>query len=301
MKKYFVFLLVGMLSLSSFADVPTIIAFPTRAWMKSHRYGTFEALPSGREKFNPDYNMAVEDTHFSLTAVLRSVSKPFEEFYHVEDLSQALNSLGDDETEWEEYGADIEMSEQIASVVKPDVILEVEYNEDAASRMGPRARYMVQVSALDGYTNDIIATFNGTTDLSSAPINDLVGNMVKNHLEELKSSMQEKMDETVQLGRLVRVTCLVKDISFNKDQAQGQILKYYVRDVLRGIANQGLSTNKKDTDKIQDYRIRLAPNQKVEDVGEMLTNVFANAGYSVRVDKKGLGKFVVVFDGSGSL
>jgi hypothetical protein len=114
-------------------------------------------------------------------------------------------------------------------------------------------------------------------------------------MQELLGSMNESFAETVKYGREVRVTCLVKGMSFNQDQAEGKVLKYYVRDIFREIANEGRSTQKKDTDKLQDYRIRIAPSVKIEDVGEILQNRFAGAGISVRVDKKGLGKFVIIF------
>jgi hypothetical protein len=295
MKKIFLLILAVASSFIALADLPTIIAFPSTAWMKKNGYGNNEQLPNGRTKFNPDLNLAFEDTRFALTAVLRETSAPFKEYCKVEDLKTALDGLGDDEMEFAEYGADIDMSEQLVTVVKPDIKLEIQYVEDVAAKMGPRHRYNVEVSALDAYTNDVIATFNDVTELSSEPVNKQVGKLVSNHMQELLGSMNESFAETVKYGREVRVTCLVKGMSFNQDQAEGKVLKYYVRDIFREIANEGRSTQKKDTDKLQDYRIRIAPSVKIEDVGEILQNRFAGAGISVRVDKKGLGKFVIIF------
>lgn len=295
MKKYIAILFSLLLSVQAFADQPIIIGMPSKAWMKKYNYGESVKLPSGRTKFNPDYNLALEDTQYSLTAVLRSVSKPFEEFYKVEDLKSSLDNLGDDETEFEEYGADLDMSEQLATMVKPDVILEISYVEDEASKMGPRSRYNVEVSALDAYTNDVIATINGATDLSSAPVNTRVGNFVANNMQSLLASVNSKMEETVKYGREVRVTCLTKGMSFNSDKVGDQLLKYYVRDTFKNIANEGRSTNKRDTDHLQDYRIRFPLATKIENIGEILQNKFADAGIPVRVDKKGLGKFVIIF------
>ena len=295
MRKIVILALLLVTSLVTLADVPTIIAFPSTAWMKKNGYGNNEPLPNGRTKFNPDFNQAFEDTRFSLTAVLRETSAPFKEYCKVEDLKTALDGLGDDEMEFAEYDADIDMSEQLVTVVKPDIKLEIQYVEDEAATMGPRHRYNVEVSALDAYTNDVIATFNDVTELSSEPVNKQVGKLVSNHMQDLLNSMNESFAETVKYGREVRVSCLVKGLSFNQSQAGGKVLKYYVRDVFREIANEGRSTQKKDTDKLQDYRIRIAPNVKVEDVGEILQNKFASAGVTVRVDKKGLGKFVIIF------
>lgn len=295
MKKFFSTLLCALTCVHMCADVPVIIGMPSKAWMKTYKYGTTESLPNGRTKFNPDYNLALEDTKYSLTAVLRAVSKPFEEFYKVEDLKTSLDGLGDDEAMFEEYGTDLDMSEQLVSVVKPDVILEISYVEDESSKMGPRSRYNVEVSALDAYTNDVIATINGATDLSSAPVNTRVGNYVANNMQELLSSVNGKMEEAVKYGREVRVTCLTKGVSFNSDKVGDQVLKYFVRDTFKSIANEGHSTNKKDTDHLQDYRVRLPLGTKVENVGEILQNKFSDVGIPVRVDKKGLGKFVVVF------
>ena len=295
MRKYITILFLLLLTVQTFADLPVIIGMPAKAWMKKYGYGECTTLPSGRAKFNPDYNLALEDTKYSLTAVLRSVSKPFEEFYKVEDLKTTLDGLGDDETEFEEYGADLDMSEQLVTVVKPDVILEISYVEDEASKMGPRSRYNVEVSALDAYTNDVIATINGATDLSSAPVNTRVGNFVANNMQELLSSVNEKMEETVKYGREVRITCLTRGMSFNSDKVGDQVLKYYIRDTFKELSNEGRSTNKKDTDHLQDYRVRFPLSTKIEDIGEILQNKLASVGVTVRVDKKGLGKFVVVF------
>lgn len=295
MKKLFVMALLALVSASALADVPVIIGLPSKAWMKKYEYGTNEQLPNGRTKFNPDYVMALEDTKFGLTAVLRAVSKPFEEYYKVEDLQQTLNNVDEDADLFEEYGADLDMSEQIAVAAKPDVMLQIQYVEDEPARMGPRTRYNVEVSAIDAYTNDVITTFSDVTALESAAPDQQIKKLVSNHMQELLGAVNKSFEETVKYGRECRVTCLVKGVSFNSDQANGQVLKYYVRDVMKGIANEGRSTNKRDTDKMQDYRIRIGVGQKVEDLGEILQNKFANAGYPVRVDKKGLGKFVIIF------
>lgn len=295
MKKYITILFFLLFTVQAFADQAVVIGMPAKAWMKKYGYGENTKLPNGRTKFNPDYNLALEDSKYSLTAVLRAVSKPFEEFYKVEDLKTTLDGLGDDESEFEEYGADLDMSEQLATVVKPDVILDISYVEDEGARMGPRTRYNVEVSALDAYTNDVIATINGATDLTSAPVNTSVGNFVANNMQALLSSVSEKLEETVKYGREVKVTCLTKGMSFNSDKVGDQPLKYYVRDVFKEISNEGRSTNKKDTDHLQDYRVRFSPSTKIENIGEILQNKFASAGVTVRVDKKGLGRFVVVF------
>lgn len=294
MKKYFVMALMMLISVSCVADQPILIGLPSPAWMKKFKYGNNEQMPNGRTRFNPDYHLALEDTEMQLTAVLRAASKPFEEFFKVEDLQGTLENVDNDMDLFDELGVD-NPADQVAYAAKADIKLNIQYVEDVASRMGPRKRYNVEVSAVDAYTNDIIATFSDVTALDAAPVNIQVGKCVSNHMQALLGDVNKHCQETIEFGREVRVSCVVKGMSFNQDQAEGQVLKYYVRDVLKSIAYEGRSTNKRDDDRMQDYRIRLRLDQKVEELGELLQNKFASAGIPVSVKKVGLGQFAIVF------
>lgn len=299
MKKIFSILILAACCLTVAAEQPVVILYPSIAWMKMHKYGKSEQLPNGRTKFNPDYNMAFENGLTDQTEITTALSTTSATLTGLnlkcENLQQRLESLGDDAAIFDELGAELGFEDELNQTVKADIQVDVEWGVVPGSQIGPRKKYFIKLTAKDVYCGDAIASIDTQTDLSAEGLQSAMKRAIDNNAMEFVSKIEESFDKTLKYGKEVKVLLATKGgLSFNKDMVQGQVMKYYFRDALKSLANEGMSDQKRDSERMQEYRMRVPLSVKIEDLGELLQNKLAAAGVTITVKKVGLGQFAVV-------
>lgn len=277
-----------------FAQMPTIVLFPSDAWMKEHSYGENVAT-NGRSRWVSDYIKAFDNENVDNTQISTALSTTSATLtsmrLKVEDLKQSMDSQGTDAMDAEEMGFD---TEDYNSQVVPDIKVEMNWGEVKGSRMGPLCRYSIKMQAKDFYTGDVIAAIDESTELTSEDLQMTLRRVIESHVSDFVDKIHESFDKTIKYGREVKVTIGTRGgLSFRNDQMGGKAMKYYFGDVMKGIANNGVANLKKDGDHLQEYRVRIKMGQKLENIAEQLETQFASAEFPIQVKTRSIGSLVI--------
>lgn len=285
-------IIAGFIGISAMAQMPTIILFPSEAWMKEHGYGE-NVVTNGRSRWNSDYQKAFDNENIDRTEISTALSTTSATLHSIgfkcEDLKQSLGGLDEDAALADEFGVDLDDN---AERVIPDI--KVEVNWKLERKVLASSQYSVQLIAKDYYTNDVIAAIDEPGNLSAEGLKGDLRRVIESHMADFSDKLKESFEKTLKYGREVKVTILARDMDFNTDQLQGQTMKFYFRDVLKGIAKNGVSNNKRDAARIQEYRVRIENGSKLEDIGEILQNKFSSVGVHIDVKKVGVGSLAII-------
>ncbi len=285
-------IIAGFIGISAMAQMPTIILFPSEAWMKEHGYGE-NVVTNGRSRWNSDYQKAFDNENIDRTEISTALSTTSATLHSIgfkcEDLKQSLGGLDEDAALADEFGVDLDDN---AERVIPDI--KVEVNWKLERKVLASSQYSVQLIAKDYYTNDVIAAIDEPGNLSAEGLKGDLRRVIESHMADFSDKLKESFEKTLKYGREVKVTIFARDMDFNADQLQGQTMKFYFRDVLKGIAKNGVSNNKRDAARMQEYRVRIENGSKLEDIGEILQNKFSSVGVHIDVKKVGVGSLAII-------
>ena len=280
------------ISVTAMAQMPTIMLFPSEAWMKEHGYGE-NVVTNGRSRWNSDYHKAFDNENIDRTEISTALSTTSATLtsigFKCEDLKQSLGGLDEDAALADEFGVDLDDN---AERVIPDI--KVEVNWKLEKTVLASKQYSVQLIAKDYYTNDVIAAIDEPGNLSSEGLKGDLRRVIESHMADFSDKLKESFEKTLKYGREIKVTILAKGVDFNTDQLEGQTMKFYFRDVLKNIAKNGVSNNKRDNARLQEYRVRIENGSKLENIGEQLQNKFNDIGIHIDVKKVGIGSLAII-------
>lgn len=292
MKRISLSIIAGFMWIAAMAQMPTIILFPSEAWMKEHNYGE-SVVTNGRSRWNSDYQKAFDNENIDNTQISTALSTTSATLHSIgfkcEDLKQSLGGLDEDAALADEFGIDID---DAAERVIPDI--KVEVNWKLEKRVLGSSQYSVQLIAKDYFTNDVIAAIDEPGILSAEGLKGDLRRVIESHMADFSDKLKENFEKTLKYGREVKVTILAKGVDFNTDQIEGQDMKFYFRDVLKSIAKNGVSNNKRDSARLQEYRVRIENGNKIENIIEQLKNKFDGVGVPVDVRKQGIGAMAII-------
>lgn len=280
------------ISVTAMAQMPTIMLFPSEAWMKEHGYGE-NVVTNGRSRWNSDYHKAFDNENIDRTEIRTALSTTSAILtsigFKCEDLEQSLGGLDEDAALADEFGVDLDdNAERVIPDIKVDVNWKLEKTVLASKQ------YSVQLIAKDYYTNDVIAAIDEPGNLSSEGLKGDLRRVIESHMADFSDKLKESFEKTLKYGREIKVTILAKGVDFNTDQLEGQTMKFYFRDVLKSIAKNGVSNNKRDNARLQEYRVRIENGSKLENIGEQLQNKFNDIGIHIDVKKVGIGSLAII-------
>ena len=285
------------LSLCSFvmAQMPTIVLFPSDAWMKEHQYGE-NVSTNGRSKWVSDYNKAFDNENTDKTDISTALSTTSATLsshrLQVQDLKAAMDAQGSSAQDAEEMGFD---TEEYNQQVIPDIRVEVNWGISETMMSGRMKKYYVKMQAKDFYTGDILpAAIDESTDFTSENLQTVIQRIINSHTADFVEGIHENFDQTIKYGRNVKVIIGTRGgLSFRNDQMGGKAMKYYFGDTMKAIANNGVANLKKDGDHLQEYRVRIQMGKKLEDIAQELEAQFASAEFPIQVKTTGVGSMVI--------
>lgn len=292
MKRISTTFVAAIFGVAAMAQMPTITLFPAEAWMKAHGYGE-SVSTNGRERWNSDYQKAFDNENIDNTEISTALSTTSATLtalgFKCEDLKQSMGNLDEDAALADEMGFDLDDN---AERVIPDI--KVEVNWKLEKRVLGSSQYSVQLLAKDYYTSDVIAAIDEPGTLSAEGLKGDLRRVIESHMADFSDKIKESFEKTLKYGREVKVVIGTRGgLNFNTDQIEGQAMKFYFRDVLKGIAKNGVSNNKRDTARLQEYRVRIENGNKLEDLSEQLQNKFSGVGVHIDVKKAGIGSLVI--------
>jgi hypothetical protein len=294
MKRITSTIVAGIIGITAMAQMPTLMLFPSEAWMKEHNYGE-NVSTNGRSRWNPDYQKAFDNENIDNTEISTALSTTSATLtaigFKCEDLKQSLTGLDEDAALADEFGIDLD---DAAERVIPDIKIEV--NWKLVKQVLGSSQYSVQLIAKDYYTNDDIAAIDEPGTLSAEGLKGDLRRVIESHMADFSNKLKESFEKTLKYGREVKVTILLANsgMNFNTDQIEGQNMKFYFRDVLKGIAKNGVSNNKRDNARLQEYRVRIENGSKLEDISEQLQNKFSGVGVNISVKKQSVGALAII-------
>lgn len=292
MKRLSTTFIAAVMGMAAMAQTPTLILFPSDAWMKEHNYGE-SVTTNGRSRWVSDYQKAFDNENIDNTEITTALSTTSATLtaigFKCEELKGSMGNLDEDAALADEMGFDLDEN---ASRVIPDIRIDV--NWKLVKKVLATTQYSVQLIAKDNYTNDVIASIDEPGQLSGEGLKGDLRRVIESHMADFTDKLKASYEKTLKYGREVKVTIGSRGgIDFNTDQIEGQVMKYYFRDVMKSIAKNGVSNNKRDTKGLQEYRVRIENGSKLEDIGEQLQNKFNSAGVHIDVKKAGIGSLVI--------
>ena len=226
MKKIiFSILAFTFISLASFAQqaaMPTIIVFPSDAWMNDHGYmRTFDN--DGETEYIPRYNDAFVQTH-EMGTVIQALQKVFEErkFEH-EDLQSLLKDMKRERAEELANAADGDATEkgamdELMQQARPDIRVDVFY---AVQPVGPRKNISFTLKAVDAYTSEQVAATEGSIQMTMDPIDLAMRKAVAGNCDDFCQQMIDYFLDLRDNGRKINVIFRAakgSGINFIKDE-----------------------------------------------------------------------------------
>lgn len=296
MKRITSTIVAGIIGITAMAQMPTLMLFPSEAWMKEHNYGE-NVSTNGRSRWNSDYQKAFDNENIDRTEISTALSTTSATLtaigFKCEDLKQSLGGLDENAALADEMGFDLDDN---AQRVIPDIKIEVNWKLE--KQVLGSSQYSVQLIAKDYYTNDNIAAIDEPGSLSAEGLKGDLRRVIESHMADFSNKLKESFEKTLKYGREVRVIIGTRGgLNFNTDQIEGQTMKYYFRDVMKSIAKNGVSSNKTDTARMQEYRVRIDLSSKLEDIGEQLQNKLSGVGVNIDVKKLGVGSLAIAVGG----
>jgi hypothetical protein len=296
MKRITSTIVAGIIGITAMAQMPTLMLFPSEAWMKEHNYGE-NVSTNGRSRWNSDYQKAFDNENIDRTEISTALSTTSATLtaigFKCEDLKQSLGGLDENAALADEMGFDLDDN---AQRVIPDIKIEVNWKLE--KQVLGSSQYSVQLLAKDYYTNDVIASIDEPGNLSAEGLKGDLRRVIESHMADFSDKLKESFEKTLKYGREVKVIIGTRGgLNFNTDQIEGQTMKYYFRDVMKGIAKNGVSSNKTDTARMQEYRVRIDLSSKLEDIGEQLQNKLSGVGVNIDVKKLGVGSLAIAVGG----
>ena len=296
MKRITSTIVAGIIGITAMAQMPTLMLFPSEAWMKEHNYGE-NVVTNGRSRWNSDYQKAFDNENIDRTEISTALSTTSATLtaigFKCEDLNQSLGGLDENAALADEMGFDLDDN---AQRVIPDIKIEVNWKLE--KQVLGSSQYSVQLIAKDYYTNDNIAAIDEPGSLSAEGLKGDLRRVIESHMADFSNKLKESFEKTLKYGREVKVIIGTRGgLNFNTDQIEGQTMKYYFRDVMKSIAKNGVSSNKTDTARMQEYRVRIDLSSKLEDIGEQLQNKLSGVGVNIDVKKLGVGSLVIAVGG----
>lgn len=216
------------------ADMPNIMAIPTRTYMTREKFGKY-INNNGREKFIPDYEQALDHDAFLKTA-LSGITNALRErgFGETRMLESVIHDLYDQASKAMAMDAELTMEDEIMEEVRPDIRLEVDFY--ISSTLGPRKGWSVKVDAIDAYTNEPVANFSAITDPSSDVPDLVLKKVIAGHIEGFSGQLINYFNDLKKNGRKVSVvfnTTQSSGINFEDDEINGEIMEEYIEDWIR--------------------------------------------------------------------
>lgn len=296
MKRITSTIVAGIIGITAMAQMPTLMLFPSEAWMKEHNYGE-NVSTNGRSRWNSDYQKAFDNENIDRTEISTALSTTSATLtaigFKCEDLKQSLGGLDENAALADEMGFDLDDN---AQRVIPDIKIEVNWKLE--KQVLGSSQYSVQLLAKDYYTNDVIASIDEPGSLSAEGLKGDLRRVIESHMADFSNKLKESFEKTLKYGREVKVIIGTRGgLNFNTDQIEGQTMKYYFRDVMKSIAKNGVSSNKTDTARMQEYRVRIDLSSKLEDIGEQLQNKLSGVGVNIDVKKLGVGSLAIAVGG----
>ena len=296
MKRITSTIVAGIIGITAMAQMPTLMLFPSEAWMKEHNYGE-NVSTNGRSRWNSDYQKAFDNENIDRTEISTALSTTSATLtaigFKCEDLKQSLGGLDENAALADEMGFDLDDN---AQRVIPDIKIEVNWKLE--KQVLGSSQYSVQLLAKDYYTNDVIASIDEPGNLSAEGLKGDLRRVIESHMADFSDKLKESFEKTLKYGREVKVIIGTRGgLNFNTDQIEGQTMKYYFRDVMKSIAKNGVSSNKTDTARMQEYRVRIDLSSKLEDIGEQLQNKLSGVGVNIDVKKLGVGSLAIAVGG----
>lgn len=296
MKRITSTIVAGIIGITAMAQMPTLMLFPSEAWMKEHNYGE-NVVTNGRSRWNSDYQKAFDNENIDRTEISTALSTTSATLtaigFKCEDLKQSLGGLDENAALADEMGFDLDDN---AQRVIPDIKIEVNWKLE--KQVLGSSQYSVQLLAKDYYTNDVIASIDEPGNLSAEGLKGDLRRVIESHMADFSNKLKESFEKTLKYGREVKVIIGTRGgLNFNTDQIEGQTMKYYFRDVMKSIAKNGVSSNKTDTARMQEYRVRIDLSSKLEDISEQLQNKLSGVGVNIDVKKLGVGSLAIAVGG----
>lgn len=296
MKRITSTIVAGIIGITAMAQMPTLMLFPSEAWMKEHNYGE-NVVTNGRSRWNSDYQKAFDNENIDRTEISTALSTTSATLtaigFKCEDLKQSLGGLDENAALADEMGFDLDDN---AQRVIPDIKIEVNWKLE--KQVLGSSQYSVQLLAKDYYTNDVIASIDEPGNLSAEGLKGDLRRVIESHMADFSDKLKESFEKTLKYGREVKVIIGTRGgLNFNTDQIEGQTMKYYFRDVMKSIAKNGVSSNKTDTARMQEYRVRIDLSSKLEDISEQLQNKLSGVGVNIDVKKLGVGSLAIAVGG----
>jgi hypothetical protein len=295
MKRYLTALFLFGLSCLANAQMPTIVLFPSDAWMKEHQYGE-NVTTNGRSKWVSDYNKAFDNENTDRTDISTALSTTSATLsshrLQVQDLKGSMDAQGSAAQDADEMGFD---TEEYNQQVIPDIRVEMNWGVSETMMAGRMKKYYVKMQAKDFYTGDILpAVIDESTDFTAENLQSVLQRVINSHTADFVSGIHDNFDQTIKYGRNVRVIIGTRGgLSFRNDQMGGKAMKYYFNDVMKSIANNGVANLKKDGDHLQEYRVRIKLGRKLEDIAQELEAQFASAEFPIQVKTTGVGSMAI--------
>lgn len=202
-------------SMSGQAKKPTIMAVPDLAWCKANGYVTTTNY-QGRTLTTPDYEKALME-NFDLVSVLTKLNELMaDRGFPMRDLSSMVGDLNRAEIEDEmtvstTSGAEIGETalERLQRRAKADIMVNVGWRINST---GPKKSVTYLLKGVDAYTNDAIASAEGTGNPSfSAEVPVLIEEAVIGKMDQFLSQLQRHFDDMAANGRSVSIQLQVFD------------------------------------------------------------------------------------------
>lgn len=225
--KFSSLLLAALTALPAFgqAKKPTLMAVPDMTWCTANGY-VIESDYQGRHLSSPDYEKALAND-FDMASVLTKLNELMaERGFPMRDLASMIGDLNRNEMEDEmttsrTSGAELGETplERLQRRAKADIILNVGWK---VNNMGPKRSITYLLKGVDAYTNEAIASAQGTGAASfSAEIPVLLQEAVLENMDQFESQLQAHFDDMAANGRKVNIRLQVFDngsgLSFEDD------------------------------------------------------------------------------------
>lgn len=210
MKKIFATaLMLCAMSLSGLAqqaDMPTIIVFPDDAWMNDHGFmDTFNN--DGETEYIPKYNDAFVQNREMGTAIQAVQKVLTERGFQKEDLQSLLKDMKRERAEELANAADGDATEkgamdELMQQARPDIRVDLDYGVHA---FGPRKNISFRLKAVDAYTNDQVASCEGTIEGTMDPLDLALRKVIAGKADEFCQQMIDYFLDLKANGRQIVV------------------------------------------------------------------------------------------------
>lgn len=225
MKKIISLIAAGVMTVSAYAEAPTIMLLPDKTWCNAQGYVN-EINRGGKTRVYEDYDKAFLNEE--LTQVSRGVSNVFNNRgFKLKDYNEQTESDDYDEMEEEafesaETGSSYAQnsSDIIIAKAKPDILIKIGWIKNS---VGFNYSLSYRIAAFDSYSNKNIAsvTSEGAPVPRTTPLSAAITEAMKSNMDEFCAQLMAHFEDVQTNGREMRMNIRIIDngsgLNFNSE------------------------------------------------------------------------------------